>query len=92
MRYVQETKFAYKRGVRTLLPIVHNVDTDEVHSDSTHVLHYLDTAYPKTKKLFPADKAQAQKVHDLCIELDSEMGIIARRSVPGAFPRRASRH
>lgn len=66
---------ARRSGGRTL-PIL--VTADETFTDSTDILHYLDTLAPREKRLFPEDPAERREVSALEELFDSELGKATR--------------
>ena len=61
-----------------LVPLIYDDKKNIALSDSTPILRYLDDHYP-SPALFPETLAEKNAVHQLMIELDSRLGIAARR-------------
>lgn len=62
-----------------LVPLIHDEKTDVAVNESSKILDYLERAYPDSLKLFPTDEKGRSRVYKLMIELDSKLGIPARR-------------
>ena len=70
------------KTLRKLVPIIEDSNGQEMtyHGDSTPILLYLDTKYLQSSMpLFPPSPERRQSVIDMCLRLDSELGLYARR-------------
>ena len=61
------------------VPAISDAGTGAYVMDSTPILRYLADTYPDAPRLFPADAAGRAAVDAMLIELDSRLGILARR-------------
>jgi len=61
------------------VPAISDARTGAYVMDSTPILRYLADNYPDAPPLFPADAAGRAAVDAMLIELDSRLGILARR-------------
>jgi glutathione S-transferase len=61
-----------------LVPLIYDDKKNIALSDSTPILRYLDDHYPP-HALFPLAAADKEAVHQLMLEMDSRLGIAARR-------------
>jgi glutathione S-transferase len=61
------------------VPAISDSLTGAYVMDSTPILRYLANSYPDAPRLFPADPAGRAAVDAMLIELDSQLGILARR-------------
>ncbi|CAF2860279.1 unnamed protein product [Rotaria sp. Silwood2] len=66
-----------------LMPMLedpNNKDDNQFQYDSTPILIYLNTQYPRSSiSLFPSSSEQHEQVIDICLRLDSTLGLYARR-------------
>jgi glutathione S-transferase len=70
------------KTLRKLMPIIEDPSNQDTpyQCESTPILLYLDGKYlQSTTPLFPSVPEQRQRVIDMCIRLDSELGLYARR-------------
>lgn len=76
------------------VPLIHDTATGVAISDSSPIIRYLDETYPE-RALFPAEPTLREKTWQWMLELDSTLGLHARRlgytqlimEYPGALPR-----
>jgi glutathione S-transferase len=61
------------------VPAIHDEATNTFVMDSTPILRYLADAYPASAKLFPGDAANRALIDAKILELDTLLGIPARR-------------
>ena len=61
------------------VPAIVDERTDTYVMDSTPILRYLAENYPQAPQLFPGDAANRAEVDAMLLELDSQLGILARR-------------
>ena len=61
------------------VPAITDSRTDAYVMDSTPILRYLAEAYPEAPQLFPGDAAHRAEVDAMLLDLDSRLGILARR-------------
>ena len=61
------------------MPAITDSRTDAYVMDSTPILRYLAEAYPEAPQLFPGDAAHRAEVDAMLLDLDSRLGILARR-------------
>jgi glutathione S-transferase len=61
------------------VPAIRDDRTEAYVMDSTPILRYLAEAYPDAPKLFPGDAANRAAVDAMLLDLDSRLGILARR-------------
>ena len=64
---------------RYLVPLIYDSNTKMSMGDSSPILRYLEDAYPQTPRLFSSDMGEKEVIYKLLIELDSKLGVIARR-------------
>ncbi|CAF3685150.1 unnamed protein product [Rotaria sp. Silwood1] len=66
-----------------LMPMLedpNNKDDNQFQYDSTPILVYLDTQYPRSSvSLFPSSSEQREQMIDTCLRLDSSLGLYVRR-------------
>jgi len=62
-----------------MVPVISDDRTGAYVMDSTAILRYLADAYPGAPELFPGDAANRAAVDALLLDLDSRLGILARR-------------
>jgi glutathione S-transferase len=70
------------KALRKLMPIIEDPNNQDnpYQCDSTPILLYLDGKYLQLSiPLFPSSPEQRQRVIDMCLRLDSELGLYARR-------------
>ena len=70
------------KSMRKLMPIIEDPNNHEnpLQCDSTPILLYLIDRYVQSSKpIFPSSPGQRQNVIDMCLRLDSELGLYARR-------------
>lgn len=71
------------KTIRKLTPLIEDSNANDDNSfisDSTPILLYLESRYPKlSKSLFPSSNEERQRVIDTCLRLDSELGLYVRR-------------
>lgn len=61
------------------VPAISDDQTQAYVMDSTPILRYLADAYPDAPKLFPGDAANRAAIDAMLLDLDSRLGILARR-------------
>lgn len=61
------------------VPAIHDDRTDIYIVDSTPILRYLAQTYPQSRQLFPGDATNRNAIDTKLLELDSRLGIPARR-------------
>lgn len=61
------------------VPAIHDERTGAFVMDSTPILRYLALAYPDAPALFPGDDANRAAIDATLLELDSQLGLPARR-------------
>lgn len=64
---------------RPLVPFIYDDRTHSAIGESTSILRYLEETYSESPPLFPSDPEKKEAVYKCLIELDSKLGIIARR-------------
>lgn len=75
----QEMKKFSSTQQRYLVPLIYDSNTKMSVGDSSPILRYLEDAYPQTPRLFSSDMGEKEVIYKLLIELDSKLGVIARR-------------
>jgi glutathione S-transferase len=60
------------------VPLIHDTATGVAISDSSPIIRYLDETYPQ-RPLLPLDPAEREAVWQWMLQLDSTLGLLARR-------------
>lgn len=61
------------------VPAIHDSATDAFTIDSTPILRYLDANHARGRRLFPGDAANCEAIDRALLELDTHLGLLARR-------------
>lgn len=75
----KEIKKFHVAQSRHLVPLIFDEKTKLTISDSSLILKYLEETYPDCPALFSKNKDENKLIYEYLIELDSKLGVLARR-------------